>query len=111
MKSDHRNVPDTMLSERPSGRNLLEGQEEAVGKAILDSGLIDEQRLFHALGLYLSERDEFVELYARIPRSEEHTSELQSLIRNSYAVFCLKKQKKTNKQKTAICERIKNRNK
>src|SRR3546814_1839980 len=32
---------------------------------------------------------------ARI-RSEEHTSELQSLMRISYAVFCLKKQKKTN---------------
>src|SRR3546814_6608715 len=31
------------------------------------------------------------------PRSEEHTSELQSLMRISYAVFCLKK-KKTNKQ-------------
>src|SRR3546814_9038341 len=29
-------------------------------------------------------------------RSEEHTSELQSLMRISYAVFCLKKQKKTN---------------
>src|SRR3546814_10614317 len=29
-------------------------------------------------------------------RSEEHTSELQSLMRNSYAVFCLKK--KTNTQ-------------
>src|SRR3546814_9477373 len=29
-------------------------------------------------------------------RSEEHTSELQSLMRNSYAVFCLKK-KKANK--------------
>src|SRR3546814_3157410 len=28
-----------------------------------------------------------------ILRSEEHTSELQSLMRNSYAVFCLKKQK------------------
>src|SRR3546814_8720276 len=27
-------------------------------------------------------------------RSEEHTSELQSLMRNSYAVFCLKKKKK-----------------
>src|SRR3546814_1555502 len=27
-------------------------------------------------------------------RSEEHTSELQSLIRSSYAVFCLKKKKK-----------------
>src|SRR3546814_1876824 len=28
---------------------------------------------------------------ANEPRSEEHTSELQSLMRNSYAVFCLKK--------------------
>src|SRR3546814_2413234 len=27
------------------------------------------------------------------PRSEEHTSELQSLMRNSYAVFCLKNKK------------------
>src|SRR3546814_8635640 len=33
-------------------------------------------------------------------RSEEHTSELQSLMRISYAVFCLKK-KKTNKNYTA----------
>src|SRR3546814_10483158 len=29
----------------------------------------------------------------RLQRSEEHTSELQSLMRNSYAVFCLKKKK------------------
>src|SRR3546814_18260907 len=34
-------------------------------------------------------------------RSEEHTSELQSLMRISYAVFCLKK-KKTQKQPTKI---------
>src|SRR3546814_3704722 len=36
---------------------------------------------------------------ARLPdisRSEEHTSELQSLMRISYAVFCLKKKKQTN---------------
>src|SRR3546814_8308792 len=32
----------------------------------------------------------------RVERSEEHTSELQSLMRISYAVFCLKKKKKTN---------------
>src|SRR3546814_7900493 len=32
---------------------------------------------------------------ARLDRSEEHTSELQSLMRNSYAVFCLKKKNKT----------------
>src|SRR3546814_7985533 len=31
-------------------------------------------------------------------RSEEHTSELQSLMRNSYAVFCLKKKRKNIKQ-------------
>src|SRR3546814_970144 len=30
---------------------------------------------------------------AAFGRSEEHTSELQSLMRNSYAVFCLKKKK------------------
>src|SRR3546814_3512241 len=30
-------------------------------------------------------------------RSEEHTSELQSLMRNSYAVFCVKKKKKRMK--------------
>src|SRR3546814_8755661 len=32
-------------------------------------------------------------------RSEEHTSELQSLMRISYAVFCLKKKTKTKQQK------------
>src|SRR3546814_7095932 len=31
-------------------------------------------------------------------RSEEHTSELQSLMRISYAVFCLKKKKNTTKE-------------
>src|SRR3546814_10771566 len=36
-------------------------------------------------------------LFAATARSEEHTSELQSLMRISYAVFCLKK-KKTNSQ-------------
>src|SRR3546814_9020564 len=33
-----------------------------------------------------------------VSRSEEHTSELQSLMRISYAVFCLKKKKKQNTQ-------------
>src|SRR3546814_1582556 len=34
------------------------------------------------------------EIYGVIRRSEEHTSELQSLMRISYAVFCLKKKNK-----------------
>src|SRR3546814_3283355 len=34
-----------------------------------------------------------------VDRSEEHTSELQSLMRISYAVFCLQKKKKQNPQR------------
>src|SRR3546814_9004519 len=40
-------------------------------------------------------------------RSEEHTSELQSLMRISYAVFCLKKKKKNkNKHKMIHTQKI-----
>src|SRR3546814_6910979 len=37
--------------------------------------------------------------FKRSARSEEHTSELQSLMRISYAVFCLKKKTHSNQQK------------
>src|SRR3546814_3915099 len=51
--------------------------------------LLDEGRLVtHRLGNALVERDAVFQA-----RSEEHTSELQSLMRISYAVFCLKKKK------------------
>src|SRR3546814_7548251 len=39
------------------------------------------------------------------PRSEEHTSELQSLMRISYAVFCLKKKKNTKRKNKTHNER------
>src|SRR3546814_9473933 len=59
------------------------------------------------LGLLLKEfRDPLAELPEEAastrhrPRSEEHTSELQSLMRISYAVFCLKKKKKQNTHTT-----------
>src|SRR3546814_7958075 len=42
-----------------------------------------------------------------IERSEEHTSELQSLMRNSYAVFCLKKKTKKNQVQNKGDNRIK----
>src|SRR3546814_4984274 len=41
--------------------------------------------------------------FATVNRSEEHTSELQSLMRISYAVFCLKK-KKNNHDPLATAE-------
>src|SRR3546814_6242481 len=40
------------------------------------------------------------EAQARAVRSEEHTSELQSLMRSSYAVFCLKKKKRSKIKQT-----------
>src|SRR3546814_4959823 len=50
--------------------------------------------------LLLRPDGEIVALPPRLAaRSEEHTSELQSLMRNSYAVFCLKKKKKQKKKR------------
>src|SRR3546814_2056084 len=40
----------------------------------------------------------------RFNRSEEHTSELQSLMRISYAVFCLKKKKHENQTQTRLTQ-------
>src|SRR3546814_1823491 len=43
---------------------------------------------------------------SRAGRSEEHTSELQSLMRISYAVFCLKKKKVTHVDNTTVHKHI-----
>src|SRR3546814_1764984 len=40
---------------------------------------------------------DLLDLVRSLKRSEEHTSELQSLMRISYAVFCLKKKKMTTR--------------
>src|SRR3546814_7664820 len=54
-----------------------------------DAARIGHIKLRHTLPVDPARRE--------VERSEEHTSELQSLMRISYAVFCLKKKKKTNK--------------
>src|SRR3546814_4355461 len=56
------------------------------------------------LEMMAGQRDQHFE----IVRSEEHTSELQSLMRISYAVFCLKK-KKRNTQKDQTSYKIRQR--
>src|SRR3546814_4870771 len=55
-------------------------------------GMVAVQQAVDALHLvvYIAERPR---LRAITERSEEHTTELQSLMRNSYAVFCLNKKK------------------
>src|SRR3546814_3657447 len=52
----------------------------------------------YLIGSGFSQDPEKLALAVDLTRSEEHTSELQSLMRISYAVFCLKK-KKHKKQK------------
>src|SRR3546814_7812776 len=63
----------------------------AAGPGVVVFGLQAERRADHG-----AEGDVF-ELAAE-RRSEEHTSELQSLMRISYAVFCLKKKKNNTRQ-------------
>src|SRR3546814_10142872 len=66
-----------------------------------EQGLYDElKRRFQrevmtgdAVGFVEAKLAEREARHARLGRSEEHTSELQSLMRISYAVFCLKKKK------------------
>src|SRR3546814_4772140 len=63
-----------------------------VERADIESGvLLREIGIAQEEELPLGDMDQIVALE---PRSEEHTSELQSLMRISYAVFCLKKKKK-----------------
>src|SRR3546814_4406207 len=68
-----------------------------------DVGLIDEDGYIRivdrlkdmiAVGGFKVFPSQIEEILYHHPRSEEHTSELQSLMRISYAVFCLKKKKK-----------------
>src|SRR3546814_5958687 len=66
-------------------------QEHKMILKALEKG-VSEERLARALNVNITTiRDK--------RRSEEHTSELQSLMRISYAVFCLKKKKKQKQKK------------
>src|SRR3546814_1021620 len=65
-----------------------EGSDVSEGDVLF---LIDPAPLRAALGQAQASLAQARASYANAKRSEEHTSELQSLMRNSYAVFCLKK--------------------
>src|SRR3546814_6980077 len=70
-------IADTTINERPSANALADIAEQTAQVA---------RRMGH------EPRVAFLS-YSTFGRSEEHTSELQSLMRISYAVFCLKKKK------------------
>src|SRR3546814_10569306 len=67
---------------------------DRAGEALFDADGEPSERLGrirHAVQTLHHGLPETEAIIARFLRSEEHTSELQSLMRNSYAVFCLKK--------------------
>src|SRR3546814_10505769 len=74
-----------------SDRELLQAAKP--GKRL--SGVVDvSPRAVALLNVPRGERGDAAEMREKVQgRSEEHTSELQSLMRISYAVFCLKKKK------------------
>src|SRR3546814_6834840 len=71
--------------------------QESIANRVPDLILLDWM-LPGTSGIELARRWRREELTREIPRSEEHTSELQSLMRISYAVFCLTKKKKPKKK-------------
>src|SRR3546814_1865144 len=64
-----------------------------------DSSDDDDARLLPAMAKGDAPAKTGVEVESHETRSEEHTSELQSLMRISYAVFCLKKKKRKQNTK------------
>src|SRR3546814_4075243 len=75
-------------------------------RARVKSGRVEFQdEELPALRLRVSPTSAAWSVLKRIPRSEEHTSELQSLMRISYAVFCLKKKKKLHHNKVPITQK------
>src|SRR3546814_9126982 len=87
-----------------SGGCVVTQRLVAAGKSVLllEAGPADNTPFIHMPATFIrvigTKRTWMYETEAE-DRSEEHTSELQSLMRNSYAVFCLKKKKTTTKTK------------
>src|SRR3546814_3537872 len=85
-------------SERPDNSSVIQRTNAAQGSADLLKAL---ERHYTQTAKRLRIPSEFHDRridFAKA-RSEEHTSELQSLMRISYAVFCLKQKKQTHKNK------------
>src|SRR3546814_8400412 len=78
--------------------DIVRQGKQLVGGYIAQAGIGAHARI------HILRRHAFEEYCCRI-RSEEHTSELQSLMRISYAVFCLKKKKQRNRRRYMTCKK------
>src|SRR3546814_5083917 len=98
-------VDDSVVARAVIGRLIDNGERFTVAGAVSDARaalafLVDNRVDMVLLDIELPGIDglsALPDIIAAGNRSEEHTSELQSLMRISYAVFCLKKKKKSKK--------------
>src|SRR3546814_7391836 len=97
---------DIALDDRPVDliANVLRNRGIEIDQAVVDQRQDDGRRQCLA---GRRNRDRQIKVHRQVGarhvasgRSEEHTSELQSLMRISYAVFCLKKKKRPPKDKS-----------
>src|SRR3546814_2341851 len=102
---------DVTIGPRPHHR-LVIAQRQTAGLfvhaffevAITDAGFLGGRAQVKHMGHPRFDAEGVVSARVGRQRSEEHTSELQSLMRISYAVFCLKK--KTVRKQTQTTERL-----
>src|SRR3546814_10106184 len=85
-------IPDDLQVRVPSARALRDKKVLLIGCGAIGSFVACELARAGVGGLDLLDKD-VLEPGNSVRRSEEHTSELQSLMRTPYAVFCLKKTK------------------
>src|SRR3546814_5430953 len=84
-----------MIEKARNAKHLL----EPLGRKVGNRDVVEQTAIAGALNREVLSDSEKATGAAQY-RSEEHTSELQSLMRISYAVFCLKKKKKHNNAQT-----------
>src|SRR3546814_1424545 len=97
--------PYTTLFRSLGDENGVHGAGGGAADRLDRDALVGQQAVEHAPGEGAVRAAALQREVHRTPvacRSEEHTSELQSLMRISYAVFCLKKKKKTSTSQTMV---------
>src|SRR3546814_3125883 len=86
----------------PDAKPVREGDIVNIDVTTIIDGWHGDTSRMYLVGDVPIKAKRLVEVTYECLRSEEHTSELQSLMRISYAVFCLKKQNKDTKENTDI---------
>src|SRR3546814_2222107 len=86
--------------QQTSAGGVVRGYEVTMteGRKAREQGYLAFEKLVEHGACIAGDPDECI---GRLKRSEEHTSELQSLMRSSYAVFCLKKKKNRRQNLTS----------